>query len=291
MPTKNKVNTQSKKVIGKKIDKMIEDKTFGLKNKNKSKKVQQHIQSVKKNVQNSSNSKSNKMDEHRRQAKNDANARRKAEQERNILFGDALLAVQKKTTTKTKGVNEAKGRDHDDEKGKNNTSRAMKMMYQMDANEMEAALTKDTNYLRTLEDDVEQLRQMKLIELKEGRMKGTPVTLETFKIWKEKKRKEKIDVTRKIVETEIDKKGGKGLSVLTGRDLFEYKRDLFKDEDCIQGLGNTMHECVYVDEPTKSILDFNTDLAKVESDLFLEGDDWDDLRHLDFLVNDSREVG
>ena len=43
----------SKKAIKEKKEKIVEDATFGLKNKNKSKKVQQFIQRVEKGVQNS----------------------------------------------------------------------------------------------------------------------------------------------------------------------------------------------------------------------------------------------
>ncbi len=79
------------------------------------------------------------------------NAERKAlkkaqEEERNALFGEALLAVKKKTTTKTKGENDAKGRDHDEKKEKSGTSKAMKMMFQMDATEMEEALKADVSF-------------------------------------------------------------------------------------------------------------------------------------------------
>jgi hypothetical protein len=40
-PKKNKQEEQSKKALQKKKEKLLEDKTFGLKNKNKSSKVQQ----------------------------------------------------------------------------------------------------------------------------------------------------------------------------------------------------------------------------------------------------------
>ena len=49
MPPKKEPST-SKKTEQKKKQKVLEDKTFGLKNKNKSKKVQQHIESVTKSV-------------------------------------------------------------------------------------------------------------------------------------------------------------------------------------------------------------------------------------------------
>ena len=130
MPSKSKKGGDgaSKKAAQKKKEKLIEDKTFGLKNKNKSKKVQSHIQSIRKNVENSGDPKMRKLEEQRKQAKVQAKARKKAmEEERNALFGEALLAVQKKGTVKTKGLSEAKGRDHDDTKEKGGTSRAMKM--------------------------------------------------------------------------------------------------------------------------------------------------------------------
>jgi len=276
MPSKKskKGDAASKKSTQKKKDKLIEDKTFGLKNKNKSKKVQAHIQSVTNNVQNSGDPKLRKLDEHRKRAKADAKAKKKAmEEERNALFGEALLAVKKKTSTKTKGANESKGRDHDDGKEKGGTSRAMKMMFQMDAKEMEDALTKDPNYVRTIEDDVELQRQKKLEELKAKGIKGTAVTPETFKAWQERKRKVKQDAARKLVETEMKKKkGGKGLSVLSGRDLFEYKRDLFNDDE-----GENI-DLEVEDTNIKEVAD------KVQSDLFLEGDDDDfDLDDLDDL--------
>lgn len=49
MPPK-KQNNVSKKAVEKKKDKQVEDKTFGLKNKNKSKNVQKYIQEVTKQV-------------------------------------------------------------------------------------------------------------------------------------------------------------------------------------------------------------------------------------------------
>ena len=155
MPTKSKKAQQaaSKKAEQKKKQQVLEDKTFGLKNKNKSKKVQNHIQSVTKSVMNSgTTARQRQLEEQRVQAKKAAKARRKAEEaERDALFGEALLAVSKKKTTSQKeGKQEAKGRDADDDNNKKGTSRAMKMMYQMDAKEMEERLKEDVSMPRTL---------------------------------------------------------------------------------------------------------------------------------------------
>lgn len=146
---KKKAGGDSKKSVQKKQQQVIEDKTFGLKNKNKSKKVQQKIQSIEKNVLHSGDPKLRKLEEQRRQAKAEAKARKKAmQEEQNALFGEALLAVQKKSTTNQKfGKVEAIGRDADDDAAKKGTSRAMKMMYQMDAQEMADKLKEDVSVL------------------------------------------------------------------------------------------------------------------------------------------------
>lgn len=272
--------TNPKKNAQKKKDKIIDDKTFGLKNKNKSKKVQAHIQSVTSNVMNSGCPRQRKLDEQRKRAKVEQKARKKAaEDERNALFGEALMAVKKKSSTKMKGENDAKGRDHDEKKEKSGTSRAMKMMFQMDAKEMEDALKSDPNYVPTLEDEIEFQRQEKLKQLAEKGEKGTPITPETFAVWQAKKRKRKQDEAKKLVEAELKKKkGGKGLSVLSGRALFEYKQDLFKDstEGAVIDHGGMKEEEEGEDEAINDVAE------KVQSDLFLDGDD-DDLDDLDDL--------
>jgi hypothetical protein len=127
------------------------DQTFGLKNKNKSAKVQALVQSVTRNVMNSGDQKEKKKQEDMKRLRANNKARKKAViDERNALFGEALLAVKKKSTIKTKGgLTESKGRDADEPKAKAGQSRAMKMMFQMDAKEMEDALTADVSQYRS----------------------------------------------------------------------------------------------------------------------------------------------
>lgn len=250
----------------------MEDKTFGIKNKNKSKKVQGYIQSVTNNVMNSGDPKQRKQEEARRAAKANSKLRKKAElDERNALFGEALLAVaKKKSTDKTTGKIEAKGRDADeDDKKKSGTSRAMKMMYQMDAQEMEEKLKEDPNYVMTIEDDIEAQRQEMFSKLKAQGKKATPITESTFNAWLEAKRKRKADAARKLVEAEMKKKkGGKGLSVLSGRDLYVYNESLFVDDA----------DAADIDLSQKND-DVETVAEKVQADLFLDGDD--DLDNID----------
>jgi len=91
----------------------------------------------------------------------------------------------------------------------------------------------------------------------------------------------KQETAKKLVEAEFrKKKGGKGLSVLSGRDLFEYKRDLFKDDDDAEGIIE--REPILEDEQTDVI---QAIADQVQTDLFLDGDDED----LDDLLGDSDE--
>jgi hypothetical protein len=104
-------------------------------------------------------------------------------------------------------------------------------MFQMDAQEMEARLKEDPNYVPTLEDEIESQRQIKVAELKLSG-KGTPVTEATFKVWQDKKRKRKMEANKKLLDAEMKKKkGGKGLGILSGRALYEFKKELFVDDN------------------------------------------------------------
>lgn len=277
MPPKKK-NGESKKATQKKKDKLVEDKTFGMKNKNKSKKVQSYIQGVTNNVMNTGDPKQRKADEARKKSKIEAKLRKKAaEDERNALFGEALLAVaKKKTTDKSAGRVEAKGRDgDDDDHKKSGTSRAMKMMYQMDAQEMEQKLKEDPNYVPTVEDEIEHERQVMFQTLKAQGKKPTPMTESTFNAWLEAKRKKRAIAAKKLVEAEMKKKkGGKGLSVLSGRDLYLYNQSLFLigDED-----EEMEPKAKAVDDNNKNEHDVEIVAQQVQKNLFLdENDDLDD---------------
>jgi hypothetical protein len=133
-------------------------------------------------------------------------------------------------------------------------------------------LPSQPNYVPTLEDSIEAERQKKVAELKKSG-KGTPINPETFAVWQEKKRKERELKAKKLVEAEMrKKKGGKGLAVLSGRDLFQFKKELFNDDKLKDDGDNNLGS---VDE-TKEEVAVADVAAKAESDLFLDGDD-DDL--------------
>jgi hypothetical protein len=129
---------------------------------------------------------------------------------------------------------------------------------------------------------------------KEGKT-GTPVNPEMFAVWQARKRKARAEAAVKKVEAELKKKkGGKGLSVLSGRDLYEYKRELFSkvdDEDdgaAMQlPLRHWSSSLLAVSDYDDDNNDANGDdggveqvAEKVQSDLFLQGDD-DDLDDID----------
>ncbi len=96
---------------------------------------------------NSGDPRTRKLEEQRTAAKAERKAKSKAlKVEQEALFGEALLAVSKKKSLNQKdGKVEAQGRDGNDEATKKSTSRAMKMMFQMDAAEMDEKLREDVS--------------------------------------------------------------------------------------------------------------------------------------------------
>ena len=132
-------------------------------------------------------------------------------------------------------------------------------------------------------------RQKKVAELKKAG-KGTPITPETFAAWQERKQKKRAAEARKKVEAEMKKKkGGKGLSVLSGRDLYEYKKELFADRDDNDndsgGEEDAKPSAAETDTGTAenrapTTMDVEQVAAQVQTELFLEGDD-DDLDDLE----------
>lgn len=250
---------------------------------------------------NSGDPRQRKLEEQRAKAKAERKARTKAAKaEQEALFGEALMAVSKKKSLNQKeGKVESQGRDGGlEESNKKGTSRAMKMMYMMDAQEMEEKLREDPSYVPTLEDEIEMQRQKKVAELKQAG-KGTPVTPQTFAAWQTRKRQQRAEAARKKVEAEFKKKkGGKGLAVLSGRDLYEYKKELFVDRDdndadgvdSDNGADNIDNNSNINSEagntaPDTAAADVQKVAAQVQSELFLEGDD-EDLDDLDDLEDD-----
>lgn len=139
-----------------------------------------------------------------------------------------------------------------------------------------------------MEDEIELLRTKLVEDLKREGKTGTPVNPETFAIWQERKRKARAEAAVKKVEAELKKKkGGKGLSVLSGRDLYEYKKELFsKVDDDENGAAMQLpprhsSSLAFTDDTDNGNDGGVEQMAeKVQSDLFLQGDD-DDLDDID----------
>jgi len=92
MAKKVKQATTSKKAEQKKKSQQIEDRTFGLKNKSKSKKVQSYVKSVTHSVNNSGDRKERMEAERRKKQKSDQKERKAAaKEEADALFNEGVL--------------------------------------------------------------------------------------------------------------------------------------------------------------------------------------------------------
>ena len=135
----------------------------------------------------------------------------------------------------------------------------------------------------TLEQRIEKKRQ----ELRDKGVKGTPVTPETFRVWKEKKAKRLLAEKMALQKAETLKKKGK--SVLTGRDLYLVQKDVFVDDadaagDYTRQVEKEEGDELY-DENGALIEDVDrpvsVDGVKVDAALYGDDDDLDDLDDLD----------
>eukprot|EP00920_Eleutheroschizon_duboscqi_P014812 GHVT01034262.1.p1 GENE.GHVT01034262.1~~GHVT01034262.1.p1 ORF type:complete len:233 (-),score=73.94 GHVT01034262.1:1018-1716(-) len=78
------------------------------------------------------------------------------------------------------------------------------------------------------EETIEEIIERERAALPPG---GTPVTFESFQRWKESIEKRRVEAVEAKRVAEAKKTGGKGLHLLTGRDLFAYDPTLFVDDD------------------------------------------------------------
>ncbi|KAG5191073.1 hypothetical protein JKP88DRAFT_12314 [Tribonema minus] len=268
-----------KKVDKKKIAKVIEDKTFGLKNKSKSKAVQQYVATVEKNVKNSAGAAQAEANKAKRKAAKEA--AKQAELEMKALFNEALVAGKK--APKAGG---GKGAEPDP--------------VAVDTREKQVQETfvvaEETE--KTIEDLIEEQRAKLAAEGKAG----TPVTSETLAAWKARRAAARRDEERRMVEREMAKKGKKkGLAVLSGRALFDYDASLFKDDEDACGQEETSLREERGDSDAENA-DGNAAAAAatdaqvaaladgVDQDLFLEADD-DDIELDDLDESDAVDDG
>jgi hypothetical protein len=191
----------SKKTIEKEKKKIIEDKTFGLKNKNKSKSVQKQVQQVKNAVNQIHDKKAKKEQEEKEKKRLQKLMEKQREAELKALF----RTVEEKKPEQQQQQQEEADQEEEQEDMFDQIEEELK-------NEAEMTL-----------EEIVEVERAKIIE-------GTPVTWESFQRWKEFKnaQKTKEEEVRKKAQMEIFKRSGVGLS---GRELFEYNQSLFVDDE------------------------------------------------------------
>ena len=200
---------KSKKATEKAQKKVVEDKTFGLKNKNRSTKVQKFVQQVESSVKSGN----------REQAKKNAElAEKKSAKEAKAAY-EAEMAQLFKVAEDKRKKQEADAADGKtqvmDEDG--NPAVGPDGEYLWTADDFEEVEADDAR----LEDQLEAER-----EALKGRDDLTPVTEETFRAWRARKIKEAQDAEKARLRKA--KEAGKGLK---GWDLWQENADLFVDDE------------------------------------------------------------
>lgn len=243
-------NGPSKKSQREKAEKRLEEATFGMKNKNKSSKVQNFIEKATKSVK---HSQLYAEGDKAKQAKKDARqAQQLQEEELRLLFNDAISSqfgknkAQKAAEAKGLGVDQQKSDVQDILDGISSDEESDYEIDEYGAKRRAAPVTtadgssSSATDTAAPEEAVEVFRE-KTIEdiIEEQRAKlqaqggaGTPVTSASFAAWKERKAlRRQQEAEAKLKAEQHKKKGGKGLSVLSGKELFNYNASLFTDDD------------------------------------------------------------
>ena len=203
---------KSKKAIREKSAQRMDDATFGLKNKNKSKKVQTFISRVEKGVKHSDGSAAaaqNKL------LKKDAKAAKLLEEEElRKLLGDGLMGQQGKKVSDKTAAAEALGLTEvseevqalldefssDSEDSDNERKEKRTTIYLSSDDEVEGG--EKIFREKTIEDLIEEQRK----RLVESGVPGTPTTESSFADWKKRKDERKKKEAEERVKAEQSKK-------------------------------------------------------------------------------------
>lgn len=189
----------------KKKEKIVEDKTFGLKNKNRSAKVQAYVSQIRQSVdqRNPQDRKSQAELQARRNAKEEKRAR---EAELAKLFNDVDNQQRKKREEEA-----AAGAEGDDQYMCNPDD------YLFRPEDFEEVEQDNTRLEETLEAEREKLKD---------RTDLTPVTEESFQAWKQRKREEAA-----AKEAARVRKAKAGEGKMRGWDLWQMDQELFVDDE------------------------------------------------------------
>lgn len=237
-PKKKKAEEQKKKII--------EDKTFGLKNKKKSKKVQQYVETVKKQA-------NQKVDGIKRKGGASASGASAASAARMAQMQARLAELElmnQPVKDKPKKMSEAEAEKKRLEE------------------EEEAERIRIANL--PVEDQIEEER----VKLKTK----TPVTLDRFMKWREEKKKErkaKEDVKKAAAFKKMSKAERSRGQGLTGKELFQAHADIFvDDENAVDEKLQPINDYIgadeeeYVEEETEEIENDTAVVAPGDASLF-----------------------
>lgn len=234
---------KSKKAIREKSAQMMSDATFGLKNKNKSSKVQKYVKQVETAVKHSDGSAARAANAEMKKATKISKAAQ--EEELRKLLGEGLMGAAEgpgKKADALKARAEALGLTEISER---NAELLAEFSSDSSEEEVERKEKRTTIFLdsdsendetggeriyreKTIEDLIDEQRA----KLQSAGEAGTPVTEESFAKWRKGKLEQKEREAEERVRAEqTKKKGGKGLSVLSGKELFKYDATLFRDDD------------------------------------------------------------
>jgi hypothetical protein len=231
---------KSKKAIREKSAQRLDDATFGLKNKNKSKKVQAFVQQTEKAVKRSDGSFQRGV---ANQQKKEAKAAKLLEEEElRQLLGEGLMGQHGKkkadmeSTAAALGLTEVSDEvqkildefSSDSSDSEDDRKEKRKTIYLSSGDEAAADGGEKVYREKTLEDLIEDQRR----KLAESGVPGTPITEASFAEWRTRKEeRRKREAEERVKAEQTKKKGGKGLAVLSGKELFTFDASLFKDDD------------------------------------------------------------
>lgn len=189
----------SKKTADKAKAKVIEDKTFGLKNKNRSSKVQAYVQSVTSSVKQGNPNERKAMAEHEE--------KKKAKEEKRAFEAEVARLFNAVPQPKT---------DKQEEEEVDKNLGVNPEDYLWTADDFDAVEEDNTRLEEKLEAEREALK---------GRTDLTPVTEASFQAWKAKKRQEAADKEAARL------KNAKATGGLRGWDLWQHDQALFVDDE------------------------------------------------------------
>jgi hypothetical protein len=227
MPPKVADNKPSKKTVQAKQAKAIDDTTFGLKNKNKSKKVQEYITRVEKTVKHSQNADAEKAKEAKKDAKI---AKQLQEEELRVLFNEGISNQFGKKKSAAASLAEGLGisgpskeiedilaefsSDSDSESDDDSDAGVYRKEADLALDREEAENENVTEggvevfREKTIEDIIEEQRAKLAAEGKQG----TPVTAESFAKWRAAKvLRKQAEAEARMKAEQTKRKGGKGL--------------------------------------------------------------------------------